>query len=161
MRPSPVRKLVLAAVVLAGCAGAASTPPDLTDAYGCGHGFYLGTSDQTAGLFLLTNLDMTEGATASGTFQVPGDEWTGELTFGRDLFSNWCDDVIEPGEPEPVVEETWPVEGVLQVVSLPPGAQCGEARARLQQAVAIGSDGRRLDLGDIDLVNESWGCFAG
>ena len=159
-----MHRLVLVGVLVAGCAGsvgASSTVPELTEQYGCGRGFYLGTLDQTAGLFLLTNLDMTDASTASGTFQLPGDEWTAELTFGQDLFVNWCDDVLEPGEPEAAVEETWSVEGVLHVVSLPPAAQCGEARARLQQAMAIAPDGRRMDLGVVDLVNETWGCFAG
>lgn len=167
MRPSPVRRLVpIVAVtaILAACApGAhlAATSPDLSDTYGCGYGFYVGTHDQTAGLFLLSNLDLAEAASASGTFRLPGDEWTGDLSFGRDLFANWCDDVIEPGEPEPVVEETWQVKGVLQVMSLPTVGECGEARAALQQAVAVGPDGSMLELGDLDLINESWGCLAG
>lgn len=162
VRPSTVRKLVLAAVLVAGCSDpVAFDPAQLTESHGCGHGFYLGAPDQTAGLFLLSNLDMTEAASASGTFQLPGDEWTAELNFGRDLFANWCDDVIEPGEPESAVEESWQVEGVLQVVSLPAVGECGEARAALQQAVAVGPDGSTSELGDIDLINESWGCFAG
>ncbi|HWB88767.1 MAG TPA: hypothetical protein VG872_06095 [Acidimicrobiia bacterium] len=163
VRPSTVRRLILIVVVLAGCAGGATTPvsPELTEPYGCGHGFYLGSPDQTVGLFIRSNLDMIEGASASGTFQLPDDEWTSELTYGMDLFANWCDDVIEPGEPEPLIGQTWSVEGVLQVISLPPNGQCGPARARLQQAMATSPDGERIDLGELDLVNDSWGCFAG
>jgi hypothetical protein len=84
-----------------------------------------------------------------------------ELQFGADLFANWCDDVLEPGEPEPVTDEVWRVSGTLDITSLPAAGECGPAEGTLIGAVARTEDGDEIVLGDLDLQNDSWGCFAG
>ncbi|HEX6287176.1 MAG TPA: hypothetical protein VFZ80_06795 [Acidimicrobiia bacterium] len=150
-------------VSVASCtaSGAESTdPPELTDAYGCGHGFYLGAPDQTAGLFIISQSGFGEEV-PTGAHQLPSDAWVSELQFGTDLFANWCDDVLEPGEPEPVTEEIWQVSGRLEITSLPAPGECGPASGFLSGTVARNDVGDEIPLGDIDLENGSWGCFAG
>ena len=154
--------LVLTLLVAACTAdgGVTTDPPELTDAYGCGHGFYLGAPDQSAGLFLISQNGFGDEVPA-GTHQLPSEAWVSELQFGTDLFANWCDDVMEPGEPEPVTEEIWLVSGRLEISSLPAPGECGPASGSLTGAVARNEAGEEIPLGDIDLTNDSWGCFAG
>lgn len=150
-------------VSVAACTpGSAETtdPPQLTDEYGCGHGFYLGAPDQTAGLFLISQSGFGESI-PTGTHQLPSDDWVSELQFGADLFANWCDDVLEPGEPEQVTDEVWRVSGTLEITALPVAGECGLATGTLTGAVARTESGDEIVLGDIDLQNDSWGCFAG
>lgn len=159
------RTLAGIAVVLSvtACTGSGSRtpdPPELSEVYGCGHGFYLGTPDQTAGLFLISQSGFGEEVPA-GRHQLPSDAWVSELQFGADLFANWCDDVMEPGEPEPVTDEVWQVSGTLDITSLPTPGECGPATGTLTGAVARNDIGDEIPLGDIELVNDSWGCFAG
>jgi hypothetical protein len=152
---------LIVAVAACDTGGAEPTdPPELSDTYGCGHGFYLGAPDQSAGLFLISQSGFGE-AVPAGTHQLPTDAWVSELQFGSDLFANWCDDVLEPGEPEPVTDEVWRVSGTLEITSLPPGGECGPATGVLTAAVARNEVGDEIVLGDIDLHNDSWGCFAG
>lgn len=152
--------LILSASACTAGGSEVTEPPQLTDGYGCGHGFYLGTPDGTAGLFLISQSGFGEPVPA-GAHRLPSEGWVSELQFGTDLFANWCDDVIEPGEPEPMTEEIWRVSGTLEILSLPASEGCGPASATLTSAVARNEDGDEIVLGDLDLSNESWGCFAG
>jgi hypothetical protein len=152
-------------LVLAGCSTIGSEeqePPLLTEEYGCGYGFHIGSADQTAGLFVDYN---DWEAAVSGTLNptLAGDEWTAELRFGRDLFANWCDDVLEPGDPEPAVDEIWQLSGQIVIEEMPPAdLGCGgTASATLTDVVARSDDGDTLSLGDLQVMNEAWGCFAG
>jgi hypothetical protein len=95
-----------------------------------------------------------------GTNRLPTEGWNAELRFGADLFANRCDDVMEPGEPEPVVDEVWQVSGDLELIELPAG-ECGPARGMLREGMAHSEDGENIALGTLDLSNETWGCFAG
>ena len=154
--------IVLFVAVAACTPGGAETTdlPQLTDQYGCGHGFYLGTPDQTAGLYLISQRGFGESV-PTGAHQLPSETWVSELQFGADLFANWCDDVLEPGEPEPVTDEVWRVSGKLEITTLPAAGECGPAVGLLTGAVARNESGDEIVLGDIDLHNDSWGCFAG
>jgi len=151
-------------VVLAGCAwgGAGGQgAPDLAEQYACGFGFYAGNADQTVGL-IITYADF-EGAQSGNvpkTSQLTDEVWQAELQFGKDLFANWCDDVLEPGEPTPEVTETWRVSGKIEIVELPSSGQ-GAATALLSGMAARGPDGETLPLDDVEIVNEFWGTFAG
>lgn len=131
-------------LVTTACGVTASNPPEapeLTVEYGCGFGFYLGSDDQTAGLFItLSDFDVGQSGDIPESSTLTSDIWRAELQFGADLFANWCDDVIEPGEPEPEVEERWEVSGGLETEA---------------------PSGERLALGDIEVENGFWGCFAG
>ena len=156
---------VAVAITLSACSPSMSgvvDEPDLTVAHGCGFGFALGDEDQTTGL-VVTFLDFeaAEKGDVGGEYQLPGGAWDADLTFGRDLFSNWCDDVIEPGEPEVVIEKAYSVWGRLVINELPEAGTCGPASGTLFDASYLNDVDRRIDLGDIALTNEFWGCFAG
>lgn len=157
--------LVTAAVMTTGCATgqpSATPAPDLTVSHGCGYGFWVGDESQNARLMLeYADYDGASSGDVLETSQLTDPVWRAELDFGRDLFANWCDDVVEPGEPTPVVNELWRVSGSIDITMLPPAGECGPASANLTGAVARNADGEEIPLGDIELANESWGCFAG
>ncbi|MGD2103158.1 MAG: hypothetical protein PVG83_13075 [Acidimicrobiia bacterium] len=157
--------VVAAVISLTACSKAASAPPEpseLTVSHGCGYGFALGDEEQRVGL-VLTFLDF-EAATAGevgSEFVLPDAVWDADLVFGYDLFSNWCDDVIEPDEPEVVIEKAFSVWGRLVIDQLPEAGTCGLASGTLLDASYMDDVDRRVELGDISLSNELWGCFAG
>jgi hypothetical protein len=152
-------------IVLAGCAWGGTEgqgAPNLTEQYDCGFGFYAGNTDQTVGL-IITYADFAaaQNGNVPETSQLTDEVWQAELQFGSDLFSNWCDDVLEPFEPTPEVTETWHVSGKIEIVELPSAGQGGAATALLTGMAAQGPDGETLSLDDMEIVNEFWGTFAG
>lgn len=140
----------------------------LTEHHPCGLGFATGNLDQSLGLVISWQggVDPIEPDLSDGV-NFPTDAWSGSVFTGRDLFANWCDDVVEPDEPTPVIDETWTlVAGTLEFTSVPtadPGTGCNgqEATAVLTGAVAGSEAGDQIVLDDIDLHNPAWGCFAG
>lgn len=165
---------LLLAVVLAACGG--DEPPAATDAaaqldaaaaegelvdHGCGHAFTLGTSDQTLRLSLWAGDGSFGDPPTPGTATVGEDgSWTGELVVGRDLFAQWCDDVVEAGEPEVVETARYVVSGTLTWTTEGTGNCDGPATGTLTDA-AVTIDGTTTDLPDLELRNEYFGCFAG
>jgi len=136
--------------------------PDLTESYGCGYGFAVGNEAQTVGLVLTFNdFQAASQGTVNTSYDLPDPAWSAVVNFGSDLFSNWCDDVMEPGEPEVVINDTAQVSGVLTIESLPDPGTCGPATATLGGASYETGDGEVVELGDLDLSNDGWGCFAG
>ena len=86
--------------------------------------------------------------------------WSAEIRIGADLFANWCDDVIEVGEPEPRVDETWPITaGTARILDA--DAATTTATLELTGLVATAPDGAQYQLGDITIENPAWGMFAG
>lgn len=153
---------LLVAVVACSSPGSSAEPPDFTEEFGCGFGFYVGDANQNNGLFVVYE-DMS-GAMAGDvatTSDLASGVWTARLDKGTDVFANWCDDVREPDEPTPVVAETWEVSGSIEVLTLPEGGQCGPATARLTDLVARNDEGETLALGGLEVTNEFWGCLAG
>jgi hypothetical protein len=138
-----------------------TTLPPLVDSYGLGLGFHLGAADQTAGLFveLVTYENFYEGRIPEVTV-LPSPRWIAEVRVGHDLFANWGSGEIDPSDPQPVVDEVWPlVAGSITILELPPRAgPCGEARALLVGVEAVTGDGTRIHLGDFEVRNEWWGC---
>ena len=136
---------------------------ELSRAWPCGYGFWLSDADQTVALrFGYTNHDAAVQGEVPETVTLPDPEWTAELLFGRDLYANWCDDVIEVGEPEPVVDGVWEVtSGLIRFIEWPPGGEIGPATAELLGVSAVGPDGREVEFGAMTVTNECWGCFAG
>ena len=165
---------LLATAVLAGCGGStdlggAAAPSDVEtvaarlsgelDDFGCGYGFTVGTPDGTVRLSVFSDAGFGEPP-APGSVEL-GAGWSGELVAGRDLFAQWCDDVMEPDEPEVVQEEVWTVTGTLTWQLAEGDGQCPSI------ATGVLADGRAVtDEGDVPLPevefrNEFFGCFAG
>jgi hypothetical protein len=129
--------------------------------YPCGFGFAYGSIDQTLGLYLYAS---GFGAPdVSKPIELPAESWTAELRVGRDLFANHCDDVIDTSEPEPVVDEIWVVTAGTLVVEGVGSGGCGSTMAAgiLTGAVIESPDGATLELGDVELRNDGYGCVAG
>lgn len=152
-------------MALAACSGLGSEspdPPEFSQQHDCGYGFYAGTEDETAGLFIdFTDFEAAQAGEVPDMAQLSTGSWQADLQFGADLFANWCDDVLEPDEPTPEVEEVWEVTGTIEIMELPSAGECGPATGRLTDVVAHGPDDETLVLGELDVTNEFWGCFAG
>lgn len=138
----------------------------LTESWGCGYLFAASDVAQTVAVVVQADIDLAEAGDLP-----PGDvtlgptttSWTGVVQVGEDLFANWCDDVIEPGEPERALHDEWPiVSGVLSTTCVVDDG-VGEclAGATLRSGVALRDDGSEIAVGLLDLRNECWGCFAG
>jgi hypothetical protein len=169
MRERGVLGLVIAAALLvAGCGGNATPGAEQVDLaaldeYGCGYGFWLGSPDQAVAVrFAADNESVTEGELPQQT-TLPDDAWDATVLIGEDLYANWCDDVLEPGEPEPAVNERWPITaGTITLLAPAPADVCPhEARATATGLEATRPDGATVELGGRELVNDGWGCFAG
>lgn len=172
----PLRLAILACFLVLGTAcssteatstssttSAPSTPDlELSVEWGCGFGFYVSNESQTSGLILAFN-DVT-GAFSGDVPQssrLPDPAWSARFDVGKDLFANWCDDVIEPDEPERIVLEEWDViEGTIEITSLP-GEDGGPATAALRGIVILGPQGQTVQVPDMDVTNRGWGFFAG
>ena len=137
----------------------------LTDDYGCGYGFEKGSADQTLRLSLTWVAGFDADAEAlSSPVNFPDTAWNATVTTGTDLYANYCDDLILVDEPTPVVSSTWTlVEGTLTIGSdtMPNADEVADVRATLTAAVVESATGDRVDLGDVELHNTCWGCFAG
>jgi hypothetical protein len=165
-----MRRGLLAVVLfaLAACTEDATTSStmvfdasEMTVAHGCGHGFHLGDPDQTVGL-IVSYIGYTDTKTA-----VPDESrlsdglWDAHLDIGSHLFTNWCNDVIDPNAPQRSVDEVWQVTGTVRIISVPELDDCGPAWARLSDVEAHGPDGSVISLGSMVVGNDTWGCFAG
>lgn len=165
MRPSA---LFLISVLIAACGAVLPTtytasdlpdPTELTEEWGCGYGFWLGNPDQTAALRFAYRGD----GPPEVEVELPSADWQATLIQGTDLYSNWCDDVVEAGEPVPV--EHWALEvvgGHLSIVGEPPPPfEGGTMELRAVGLVVELPDGSEARLGDVTVVNPSWGFLAG
>lgn len=134
----------------------------LTDSYGCGYLFAAGNADQT--LRLVVGWSAGDAPDLRSPVTFPSDRWTSTLDIGTDLFSNWCDDVMEANEPVPAVTESWEVvSGEMTISPTDADVNCRGATvsATLADVVVETPAGERVELGQLDLVNEFFGCFAG
>lgn len=137
----------------------------LTESWGCGYGFRASNADQTQAVVIeWTSADFTtEGRPVPDpAVTLPDEDWKAEVQIGSDLFANWCNDVIEPGTPTPEVTETWTItEGTITFGGV--GGTCGtsDVTATLTDAVATDEDGNEVPIDDVELHNDTWGCFAG
>ena len=137
---------------------------DLTADWGCGYGFAVSDQAQQA---LLSVYHGGDESKIDQTVTFPDPSWEAQVRVGTNLAANWCDDVIV--DPQAEVDETWKiVEGTLRFEGDPPpvtyeqGKQVDQpVRAQLTGVVVESPNGEQVELGDIALVNESWGFFAG
>ncbi|MEZ5165436.1 MAG: DUF6174 domain-containing protein [Acidimicrobiales bacterium] len=134
----------------------------LTEVYGCGWGFALGSESGDLALMIHTTEaepDTTRPVT------LPDSAWSAEITTGSDLFANWCNDVVDPTQPQPRVDARWTLTaGTLTFtdrIDTPRSCDGVDVHATLTGAVAESTDGQTVELEPIDLRNPGWGCFAG
>jgi hypothetical protein len=119
--------------------------------YPCGYGFWTATPTQGVSVQLGFN-----EAPTTGRFDV-ADLDIAEVRLGKNLMANWCDDVMEEGEPIPEVTETWVITaGTLDVT-----IDGATATATITGLVATTPDGTEIPLGDGAITNDNWGMFAG
>jgi len=132
----------------------------LADDYGCGYGFAKGSADQSLAVRISSkDSGPGDGPAIQGPITLPDPSWTAEVVDGANLFSNWCNDVIQTSDPIPVTIQTWTiVAGTLTINQL---AADGSTTGLLTGAIAESSTGVRVPLDDIALANDCWGCFAG
>jgi hypothetical protein len=133
----------------------------LTDDLGCGYGFSVTDEDQET---LLSVHRSADAGRVTRSVSLPDSGWDAEVRVGTNLAANWCSDLIM--QPDAMVTETWEVvEGTLEFVGeVPPvngSAADQPVRAQLTGVVVESAGGERVELGDLSLVNESWGFFAG
>jgi hypothetical protein len=132
---------------------------ELTLEWGCGHGFWVSDEDQTVALKFAYN---GQGE-PEREVDLPHPHWDVSLVEGTDLFSNWCDDVIEPDEPVAVEHWNMPVVGghlsIDGEVGEPFSGGEMSVWARDLRVELIG--GEVVPLGDIRIINPMWGFFAG
>ena len=166
-------RIILLSLLLAACTYPGVEPTTLpaptlegvVDAYPCGYGFQAGNPEQTIGVFL-NPIDFAlferQGPQTVDT-DLPGGNWGGVVAQGSNLFANWCDDVFEEGEPTPYRAAELPiVAGHLTVTLEQPQNGCaGLAITAELTGLVVEVDGERVDLGDLTITNEAWGCFAG
>lgn len=165
------RRLGLAgaiALLVSGCASTVTPEVEIPDLeameeYGCGFGFWLGSADGQVAVRLAAANELAVDGDLPREVTLPDAVWEASVLIGEDLYANWCDDVIEAGEPEPVVAEQWPVTaGTITLHDPVPAADCpSEARATVTGLEATRADGTTLELGQRELTNDTWGCFAG
>lgn len=130
----------------------------LTEEWGCGFGFWVSDPDQTASLRIAY---IGNGRPSSAT--LPSPDWDVQLIEGTDLFANWCDDVLEEGEPTPEILRELPVaRGALEIVGEPPEPFSGAPLTVRASGLAVElPSGDVAPLGDIVITNEAFGFMAG
>jgi hypothetical protein len=134
----------------------------LTTEWGCGRGFQVSNADQTVSLRIAPR---GEGQ-PDQRVTLPHPDWRAELVQGADLHANWCDDVMEPGEPTPVESSRLEVvKGDLRIVGeLPEDTGGGGGMAVTLEAsdlVLELPDGTEVPFGSITITNSNWGLLAG
>lgn len=173
-RCHPLIVLTALAVMLGGCGlgGSDGAQPPVGDEvagrlatdglqdWGCGHAFTVGTPDQEVRLSLWFDGSAASAVPDPGTDELGGD-WTGELVAGRDLFAQWCDDVVTPDEPEVVEAAPWVVQGTLTWQLEDGDGQCPSVATASLTDAAVVIDGEAVPIADVAFVNEHFGCVAG
>jgi hypothetical protein len=133
---------------------------DLSASWGCGLGFTVSSPDQRVALYL-SPTEMR--ATPEPPISFPAAGWNASVAVGKNLLVNHCDDVIEGWEPEAVIAAEWPVISGTLDFEAPQGQGCGgigPVEATLTGVVVETPEGP-VELGDLTVVNEAYGCFAG
>jgi hypothetical protein len=131
---------------------------ELSDFWPCGIGFAASNADQTVALFVYSN-DQAPMPPVS----FPDEAWDARLVLGTDLMAILCDDVIEEGDPTPVIDEEWVIIGGTLEFDDPGTGLCGapEPVTGTFTGLTAENNDSTVDIGDLEVVNDSYGCFAG
>ncbi len=125
----------------------------MTTDHACGYGFSAASPDQSVAFQVYFD---PSGDPYSGTYDL-ADATVAAVNFGADLMANWCDDVLEPDEPEPRVDERWTITGGTVTITIEGQRATGEFR----DIMALTPDDVEYPLGNATIVNEGWGVIAG
>ncbi len=139
--------------------GGPATLPDveLVEDWGCGFGFNKGSADQTLGLQIFFVGEWTDdGPDISTPVDISGEDWEAIVYVGKDLFADWCDDVLEEGELLPTIDAEYRVVAGTIV-----GQVDGWMATGTLTGAVVNVDGQEVALPDLDLRNDDWGFFAG
>lgn len=132
---------------------------ELTESWGCGYGFAASDAAQTVGLRIYSTV-----VGVQDVVEIPDAAWIAEVIVGKNLFVGNCNDAWEWWWPQNEIVATWPVTaGTLTGVPTGPVAQCAGGppiTATLVGAV-VETPAGEVELGDLTLVNDAYGCFAG
>lgn len=134
----------------------------LTTEWGCGRGFWVSNDSQTVALHVSYHGEGPPSPKAT----LPHPDWEAQLKQGADLHANWCDDVLEAGEPTPVEESSLRVvAGELRISGEIPEDSGGGGGTKLEleatDLVVELPDGGRVPFGSITITNPHWGLLAG
>jgi hypothetical protein len=134
---------------------------DLSVSWPCGIGFAASSADQRVAISLAFR--DTNAADVAAPVTIPDGSWSASVTVGKHLMANNCDDVMEGWEPLPLPIATWPISAAQLTFSPPESSECGSSEpvtAALSGAV-IATPLGDVELGEILIVNDAYGCFAG
>lgn len=139
-------------------------PPleSLTTEWSCGKGFWVSNARQTAAL----HIAYRGKGDPDRQIRLPHPDWTAEVLQGTHLHANWCDDVMEPGEPTAEEHSRLPVvEGELVLVGgIPPDTGGGGGQSATVEASDLEvelPDETREQWGSITITNSHWGLIPG
>ncbi len=166
MRRTLLIFVVGTALALTACSSGSTVPTnadlaeqaDLTEFWPCGIGFAASNSQQTVALFVYSNDNEP-----NPPISFPDETWDARLVLGEDLLANHCDDVLEEGEPVPVIEEEWVINGGTLEFEDPATGLCGAPGSVIGTFTGLTAENNAstADIGDLEVVNDSYGCFAG
>lgn len=133
---------------------------DFNTSWGCGLGFTISTADQRVALYLNpTDYDAVPVSPVS----FASVDWEAEVVIGKNLLANHCDDVVEGWEPQPEVAATWALMSGTLDFEAPSGEPCGSGSPVIATLVdaLVDTPQSPVELGDLTIVNDAYGCFAG
>lgn len=128
-----------------------------TTDYGCGWEFVTGNEQ---GTWRLTIAAAVQAPIPAGHVDLEQADVVATVTFGADLFSNHCDDVIEAHEPTPRVVAEWPV--VAGKFEMPPydSSVAGPLTIVLRDGI-VQTESGAIHLEPIEMDHGCYGCFPG
>jgi hypothetical protein len=132
---------------------------DLAVSWGCGLGFTVSTEDQHVAIVMHP---ADAEAIIAPPVSFPHPDWRATVLVGKNLLANHCDDVVEGWEPVPVVAGQWELAAGTLLFTPPADGPCsgGPIEATLIGASIAMADGL-LEIPDLSMVNDAYGCFAG
>lgn len=142
------------------------SPPEieLTESLPCGTGFTVANSDGT--YLLLVRPNYVPSSNKAIVVDFPDPDWTAVLHTGEHLTVNWCNDIRDSNQPQRVIRDEWRVISGTLSFTTPSGKVSGCRGNRTIRAELTGIEIARsaadiVDLPDMTVTNEQYGCDAG